>query len=490
MAPAPPALALLCVLVGAVAPAVDGDSNCETWAENGECDANPQYMMAHCPVACSSSRSSSRSAMQSQVRKECVGYARQGECSRNPAFMLTTCRAECDAWEKEHGLSIDRDSRCVEWSLQGLCDKDRTLARRCNTSCTIHAQCARSSFTGWSVGICDKALRCEPTDKRGDCAARAARGECRSEPRRMAIECLTSCAATDVDGVLSAQRPEMRARISTHYDLPPAEARRHERCWLPGWSGQNQFKLMLPTGTAAPRRLPWQRSSAKRRLSPRDEDQATCPVDVRRYTPRVAAPSLSISIPPHTPHEVRVQHVLASPRVRLLHDFITADEAEAILQLAQPLFHRSPVRSVATDRRTSSTATLIGGGNWAVGAVRARISAFSGYDDPMLEPLQVVRYHPGEKYEAHHDLFDLCDFPQKPRRHLTFLIYLNELPDGAGGDTTFPRLNLRIKPTKYTALVFNDVLDNGMDDERTEHAGTAPASGVKYAINCWIRART
>ena len=66
--------------------------------------------------------------------------------------------------------------------------------------------------------------------------------------------------------------------------------------------------------------------------------------------------------------------------------------------------------------------------------VRARIAAFSGYDEPMLEPLQatepqwthidrprglistcasqVVRYHPGEKYDPHHDLFDLCDFPQ------------------------------------------------------------------------------
>ena len=98
-------------------------------------------------------------------------------------------------------------------------------------------------------------------------------------------------------------------------------------------------------------------------------------------------------------------------------------------------------------------------------------------------PLQVVRYHPGEKYEPHHDLFDLCDFPQKPRRHLTFLIYLNDLPAGAGGATTFPRLNLAVQPEKGMALVFNDVLDSGMDDERTEHSGTPPSSGVKYAIN-------
>ena len=48
---------------------------------------------------------------------------------------------------------------------------------------------------------------------------------------------------------------------------------------------------------------------------------------------------------------------------------------------------------------------------------------------------------------------------------------------------------MRIKPTAYTALVFNDVLDSGMDDERTEHSGTPPKVGVKYAINCWIRAR-
>jgi hypothetical protein len=44
-----------------------------------------------------------------------------------------------------------------------------------------------------------------------------------------------------------------------------------------------------------------------------------------------------------------------------------------------------------------------------------------------------------------------------------------------------------VVPRKNSALVFNNALDDGWDDERTEHAGTPPSSGVKYAINIWIR---
>ena len=508
--------------------APSAQASCKSKAATGECNGHQaSWMRQHCRAECEEWQG------MTQIQRECAGYAEVGECSRNPAYMLHTCGKECKAWEEANGLRIDRDSNCVDWSLLGKCAREpERMSRECNTSCTIQERCQASSFTGWPIGQCDKALRCELKDKDdpADCRARALRGECATRDgagrawdaaMRMAERCHASCAEIDIDGLMSAQRSEFRVRRAPLLDETPArtsvsvpapasasppssssatvrvDARRYERCWLPGWKDTGHNKLALPTRCAAPRRLPWQRRRTPRARWHGDAaDELLCPIDVKRYTPRVlGAPTRAVSVPPHTPHAVIVQHVLPSPRVRLLHDFLTADEAAELLRLSQPLFQRSPVRSVATDRRTSSTATLGRNGgaahaeaNWAVRRVRQRIAAFSGYDLSMLEPLQVVRYHPGEKYEAHHDSFDTCDFAQRPRRHLTFLIYLNELEGDAGGHTAFPRLGVQVRPRARSALVFNDVLDSGQDDVRTEHAGSPPAKGVKYAINCWIRA--
>ena len=73
---------------------------------------------------------------------------------------------------------------------------------------------------------------------------------------------------------------------------------------------------------------------------------------------------------------------------------------------------------------------------------------------------------------------------------MTFLIYLKDMPPGeTGGGTAFPDLKLEVAPQQGSAIVFNDCLDNGEEDQRSLHAGLPPGNPdtVKYAINGWIR---
>ena len=118
--------------------------------------------------------------------------------------------------------------------------------------------------------------------------------------------------------------------------------------------------------------------------------------------------------------------------------------------------------------------------NPAVASLRQLIAYFAGYPEHNLEPLQAVRYEPGEVYKPHHDYYNACETWMQGNRHFTFLVYLNQV-EGEGGETTFPRLNLTMNPTPRSALVFNNCLDNGEPDERTLHEGVAPTTGVKYA---------
>ena len=218
-------------------------------------------------------------------------------------------------------------------------------------------------------------------------------------------------------------------------------------------------------------------------------------------------------------------------------------------------------------------------------ALRLRISRIVGYPESALEPLQGVRYEPGQFYKPHHDYYNACETWLDGNRHFTFLVrprhpspptttthtqpstrtpslrrqlslhppfpsstwsvrlrppalftlphslppfptpplrppallpipfhprvrvygsrriialqvytrvsimqvYLNHVD--AGGQTGLPRLNLSVETTPYAALLFNNCLDNGEPDERTQHEGVPPTSGPKYAINGWMRSK-
>ena len=108
-------------------------------------------------------------------------------------------------------------------------------------------------------------------------------------------------------------------------------------------------------------------------------------------------------------------------------------------------------------------------------------------------------------YINHHSLNFSTRIPKKsamspPRRLVTILVYLNDLPCGCGGDTSFPLLmkrsgrssddveSLCIRPKKAMAGMWCNVTKDGNPDPILVHRGEMIKmnyDSVKYAMNIW-----
>ena len=171
--------------------------------------------------------------------------------------------------------------------------------------------------------------------------------------------------------------------------------------------------------------------------------------------------------------------------MRCVPGFLSSDECSRIIAACEEdaLFARSPVVFPGTPRssrrselRTSATARLAGPGDGPWDAVYQRAAGLLGCDSGAFEPMQCVRYEPGQRFHAHYDGLG--------RTH-TVLIYLNQ--DFAGGETLFPDLPLSIAPQPGMALVFANLDADGVTIPWSLHAGLPPRGGRKYACNLWAR---
>lgn len=117
-----------------------------------------------------------------------------------------------------------------------------------------------------------------------------------------------------------------------------------------------------------------------------------------------------------------------------------------------------------------------------VQAVNRTIAAASGTKPGWGEPLNILRYSPGQQYKPHHDGTGADNVSV---RNLTALIWLND--DYEGGETDFPKIDVRVRGGVGDMLVFSNVRDNGAFDERMIHAGLPVTSGVKWMASRWIR---
>jgi prolyl 4-hydroxylase len=184
------------------------------------------------------------------------------------------------------------------------------------------------------------------------------------------------------------------------------------------------------------------------------------------------------------------------PKVVLWHNFLNESECQHMIQLGDHRLNRSTVQGKnheISPQRTSYTTNFQSGETSVIQSIEQRVSMLCMYPQSHIEPLQLVRYNPGQQYKPHYDFFVPGHeatgdaLKRGGQRTLTFFIYLNDVDQG--GTTHFPKLNLRIKPRMGTAVMWYNVLPDGTEDYLTFHAGEPPKSSTKYGLNVWIRER-
>ena len=118
----------------------------------------------------------------------------------------------------------------------------------------------------------------------------------------------------------------------------------------------------------------------------------------------------------------------------------------------------------------------------------ARAAAVAGVQPAVLEPIQVVRYLPGQSFDVHVDAWPQSQaYAMGGNRNLTLFVYLSETPEEeTGGSTVFPDLGLRLRPRLGSAVLWANLAASGEFDPRMKHIGEAPTLSTKFGLNVWL----
>lgn len=119
------------------------------------------------------------------------------------------------------------------------------------------------------------------------------------------------------------------------------------------------------------------------------------------------------------------------------------------------------------------------------------IAGITGLPVENQEAPNFLKYEIGGEYKAHMDAFSI-DSPVYEKhckdcgnRAFTSILYLNE--DFEGGETDFPRIGMKVKPTIGSLFTWKNLDAKNILEPLSEHAGLPVKSGKKYAIVIWTR---
>ena len=197
-----------------------------------------------------------------------------------------------------------------------------------------------------------------------------------------------------------------------------------------------------------------------------------------------------------------IQVLHEKPAVLLLKGLLNAAECQHIINVARQKLASSTMivdnKEVVSQSRSSRSAFITKNGDLptndaVIHRFLTRLSTFTGFPVKHFEGMKVVNYQKGQEYLGHYDFFREHDkFTQVAGdRQLTFFVYLNTLDEKAGGCTSFPKLNLKVKPEAGDAVFWTNMDFNGNYYDETLHAGEPITDDIeKWGVNIWIRERS
>ena len=197
-----------------------------------------------------------------------------------------------------------------------------------------------------------------------------------------------------------------------------------------------------------------------------------------------------------------IEKLHSNPDIYLIKNFLTEEECDHIIKIGEPHIKKSEVcgrgGSKPHKSRTSMTAHIgkkflqNDNPDKILERILEKSSIYGNLPTENIEPIQLVRYHPGQYFNKHYDYLDRNNpiykknIEKNGQREQTFFVYLNNVPDDLGGKTHFPKIDKTFKAKKGEAIFWRNMV-NGKEDTNTLHSGTELKKGVKYGLNIWVR---
>jgi prolyl 4-hydroxylase len=190
--------------------------------------------------------------------------------------------------------------------------------------------------------------------------------------------------------------------------------------------------------------------------------------------------------------EQKLTTLSENPRIYHYKNFLSDAECDYLIDLGKKKLKPSKVidyeakKERLSDYRTSSSTWL---SYEDTKTIDERIAKVTHLPPSNFEQTHLVKYSVNEYYKSHEDFFGKKDpeTKQSGDRLATFIIFLNTVPKG--GETYFPKKDIKVKPIKGDAVLFYNLKPNGKEDYGTTHEGLPVLEGEKYIVNKWIRTK-